>query len=51
MRLVPTATYQYIADKSGFSRATVARAISKMTESGEIVREGSDKKGTWVVLK
>ncbi len=51
MLLVPTATYQYIADKSGFSRATVARAISKMTESGEIVREGSDKKGTWVVLK
>lgn len=51
MRLVPTATYQYIADKSGFSRATVARVISKMTESGEIVREGSDKKGNWVVLK
>ena len=51
MRLVPTATYQYIADKAGFSRATVARVISKMTESGEKVREGSDKKGTWVVLK
>ena len=51
IRLVPTATYQYIADKSGFSRATVARAISKMVDNGEIRREGSDKKGTWIVLK
>ena len=49
--LVPTATYQYIAQKTGFSRATVARALSKMVESGEIKREGSDKKGSWVVLK
>ena len=51
IRLVPTATYQYIAEKSGFSRATVGRAIQHLTKNGEIKREGTDKKGSWRIVK
>ena len=51
IRRVPAATYQYIAEKSGVSRATVARAIKHMVEVGEIKREGTDRKGSWRILK
>ena len=51
IRRVPTATYQYIAEKGGVSRATVARAIKHMVEVGEIKREGTDRKGSWRILK
>ena len=51
IRKVPESTYANIAEATGVSRRTVARAISEMTENGEIRREGSDKKGTWIVLK
>ena len=51
IRRVPAATYQYIAEKSGVSRATVARAIKHMVEAGEIKREGTDRKGSWRILK
>ena len=51
IRRVPTATYQYIAEKSGTSRATVARAIKHLVETVEIKREGTDRKGSWRILK
>ena len=51
LRKAPASTYVDIAEATGVSRRTVARLISEMAESGEIRREGSDKKGTWVVLK
>ena len=51
LRKAPESTYVDIAETTELSRRTVARLISEMAENGEIVREGSDKKGTWVVLK
>ena len=51
LRKAPESTYADIAEATGVSRRTVARLISEMTENGEIEREGSDKKGTWVVQK
>ena len=51
LRKAPASTYADIAEATGVSRRTVARLISEMAENGEIEREGSDKKGTWVVQK
>ncbi|MBR3476235.1 MAG: hypothetical protein IKH39_03640 [Candidatus Methanomethylophilaceae archaeon] len=39
-----------ISAETGFSDAKVKRAISSLTESNRIRREGSNKNGRWVVL-
>lgn len=39
------------AERLGVSVKTVERSISVLKEQGRIVREGSDKKGSWVIAK
>ena len=51
MRLAPTATYQYMADECGVSRATMGRIIHELVEKGEVRRAGSKKKGWWHVIE
>lgn len=45
----PKITYSELAQKSGKSRATVARAVKKLSDSGIIKRTGADKNGFWIV--
>ena len=39
------------ADKLGVSESTIYRAIKQLKEQEYIRREGSDKKGKWIILK
>lgn len=45
----PRITYSELARKSGKSRATVARAVKKLSDRGAIRRAGADKNGFWTV--
>ena len=47
----PGATYEALADATGFSRAKVARLLRGMRERGVIMRVGSDKRGSWRVVQ
>ena len=51
MRTNPTVTIKEIADTLGRKQRTIEIAISKLKTSGDIIRDGSDKDGTWKVLK
>ena len=42
---------QQIADEIGKSKQTVERSIKFLKENGFIKREGSDKKGSWIILR
>lgn len=44
-------TAQQIADEIGKSKQTVERSIKFLKENGFIKREGSDKKGSWIILR
>ena len=47
----PNLTEALIASQLGVSESTVRRAIRKLRSNGFIQREGSNKKGTWIILK
>ena len=47
----PNLTVALIASQLGVSESTVRRAIRKLRSNGFIQREGSNKKGTWIILK
>ena len=47
----PDLTVALIASQLGVSESTVRRAIRKLRSNGFIQREGSNKKGTWIILK
>lgn len=42
-------TQQEIADRLGYSKAWIRKAMKKLQEEGLLYREGSAKKGSWVV--
>lgn len=46
----PTYTYEQYATMLGVGRATIARHIKKLSETGHISRIGSDKDGYWKIL-
>ena len=47
----PDLTVALIAAQLDVSESTVRRAIRKLRSNGFIQREGSNKKGTWIILK
>lgn len=51
MRENPEITQLQLAGVCGVSRSAVAMSIKGMKESGEVSRQGSDRKGTWIVYK
>ena len=46
----PTKTTNQLAEELGKSRRTVLRAITKLTEEGELRRVGSDRNGYWEII-
>lgn len=46
----PKATYSKLAEKTGYSPATIKRHLQKLKKMGLIERIGSDKTGYWKVL-
>ncbi len=47
----PNASYHTLAEKTGYSAATVKRHIQELKRMGFIERIGSDKTGHWKVVK
>ena len=51
MRSNPTVTIKEMAETLKRQPRTIEIAISKLKATGDILREGSEKDGTWKVLK
>lgn len=51
MKLDATITTPKMVELLGLSRTTIQRAIKSLKEKGFIQRSGSDKSGTWIILK
>ncbi len=47
----PNAKYNELAEKTGYSTATIKRKIKKLKDQGIIERIGSDKTGYWRIIK
>ena len=47
----PFITRQELAQILGIPLRTLSRRLKQLQDGGEISREGSDKKGSWRVLK
>jgi len=47
----PKAIYSELANKTGFSKATIKRHIQELKKSGIIDRIGSDKTGYWKIVE
>lgn len=47
----PYATYEVVADATGFSRAKVGRIIQSLREKSMLARDGSRKTGSWRVIQ
>ena len=50
LRQNPKANYAQLAEKAGYSAATIKRHIQELKKSGIIERIGSDKKGYWKII-
>ena len=51
IRLDDGVTMNKMAEQTGLSKATVERVVKVMKEKKIIGREGSTKKGKWIILK
>ena len=49
IRQNPSLTYKAYAEKLFVSQATIKRLVAKLKETGSIRREGSQRKGTWII--
>ena len=47
----PTYTTSQLAKLLSVSRKTVSLKLKKLKDAGLVVREGSDRKGSWSVVK
>jgi ATP-dependent DNA helicase RecG len=47
---VPHSTFAELANATGLHQKTVQRRVKELQEMGKLVREGSDRKGTWVII-
>ena len=47
----PKAKYRELAEKTGYSTATIKRHIQELKKMGIIERIGSDKTGYWKIIK
>ena len=46
----PEITQKMLGEELGVSAKTVQRALAKLQQDGVIVREGSNRKGKWVIV-
>lgn len=51
LRQNPKANYTQLAEKTGYSTATIKRHIQELKKSGVIERIGSDKTGYWKIIE
>ena len=51
MRQFPEITTLELAEHLGITQSGIEKQISKMKKSAEIIRQGGDKGGKWIVLK
>ena len=42
-------TYKALAEALAVSAATIKRALTKMRHEGKVIREGSNRKGKWIL--
>lgn len=49
IRKSPELTYKALSEILAVSAATVKRTMAKMQQEGKIVREGSNRKGKWIL--
>lgn len=49
LRQFPSITQQEVAERLGYSKAWIRKIMKKMQEQGILYREGSSKKGKWIV--
>ena len=49
IRQNPSLTYKAYGEKLSVSQATIKRLVAKLKENGSIRREGSQRKGTWII--
>ncbi len=47
----PAITQQEVAERLGYSKAWIRRIMKKMQQEGTLRREGSTKRGIWVVIR
>ena len=47
----PELTQKALGDVLGVSAATVKRTLAKMQQEGKVIREGSNRKGKWILSK
>lgn len=47
----PKANYSELADKTGYSKATIKRHLQELKKMGIIERIGSDKNGSWKITE
>lgn len=49
IRQNPSLTYKAYGEKLSVSQATIKRLVAKLKENGSIRREGSQRKGMWII--
>ena len=49
IRQNPSLTYKAYSEKLSVSQATIKRLVAKLKENGSIRREGSQRKGMWII--
>ena len=49
IRKSPELTYKSLGEILAVSAATVKRTMAKMQQEGKIIREGSNRKGKWIL--
>lgn len=49
IRWNPDMTYKALGEELSVSVATIKRTLAKLQQEGKVVREGSNRKGKWVL--
>ena len=49
IRKNPELTYKALGEALAVSTATIKRTLTKMQRGGKVVREGSNRKGKWIL--
>ena len=50
IRKNPELTHKALAEALAVSAATVKRTLTKMQHEGRVIREGSNRKGKWILI-
>ena len=50
IRKNPELTHKVLAEALAVSAATIKRTLTKMQREGKVIREGSNRKGKWILI-